>query len=159
MKTHSAHSNAAPETGLERQRYVWALTCLQKANVRLTRPRQRILQALVNRPLPVSLDVLGKELGSECDLATIYRTMHRFHKLGIVRQAHVDPERAYYSLGAPGEPAGYLICRKCGAVRSLPEAKAMMELGRKMAVAAGFKIWQQEIDFYGVCADCQREEG
>jgi Fe2+ or Zn2+ uptake regulation protein len=159
MKTRGAQAGMQPMPGPERQRFEWAMTLLRKAKVRLTRPRRRILQALVNRPLPVSLDVLGEELGSECDLATIYRTMRRFHGLGIVRQMHLDPERACYFLGAPGECAGYLICRKCGGVKSLPEAEAMMALGRKVAVAAGFKIWQQEVEFYGVCAACQRREG
>jgi Fe2+ or Zn2+ uptake regulation protein len=156
MKAHSAQPKAVPIPGPERQRYDWAMMLLKRANVRLTLPRRRILQALVNRPLPVSLDVLGEELAAECDLATIYRTMRSFQKAGIVRQVHLVPERACYVLGAPGEPCGYLVCRKCGAVTSLPEAKSVMELGKKIAVEAGFRILQQEVEFFGICGKCQR---
>jgi Fe2+ or Zn2+ uptake regulation protein len=144
-----------PET--EQRRFDWAMVLLRRAHVRLTRPRQRILQALVRRSLPVSLDVLGEELRSECDLATIYRTMRSFREAGVVRQVHVVPERACFVLGVPGETCGYLICRQCGAVSDLPEAQSMVELGKKMAVDQGFRILQHEVEFYGICAACQRE--
>ena len=157
MNTHTAPIKVAPTLDTERQRFDWAMVLLRRANVRLTRPRRRILEALVKRPLPVSLDVLGEELRSECDLATIYRTMHSFREAGVVRQVHVAPDRACYVLGAPGEPCGYLICRQCGSVSSLPGAQSMVELGRKMAMDVGFRILQQEVEFYGICPACQRE--
>lgn len=159
MKAQTAPIKPAPLPDTERQRLDWAMILLQRANVRLTRPRRRILQALVKRPLPVSLDVLGEELRSECDLATIYRTMHSFREAGLVRQVHVAADRACFVLGSPGEPCGYLICRQCGAVSDLPGAQSMVELGRKMAVDAGFRILQHEVEFYGICAACQRPGG
>jgi len=137
------------------KRYKWALACLKKNKARFTHPRQLILRALAARKLPVSLDVLGKELRDQCNLTTVYRTMHCLQEMGVVRQVRLTMHFTSFVLAAPGEHCDYLVCNQCGMVSDLPEAQPILELEKQIAVRSGFRALHHEAEFYGICPDCQ----
>ena len=137
------------------KRYKWALACLKKNKARFTHPRQLILRALAARKLPVSLDVLGKELRDQCNLVTVYRTMHCLQEMGVVRQVRLTARCTSFVLAAPGEHCDYLVCDQCGAVSDLPDAQPILELEKQIAARSGFRALHHEAEFYGICLDCQ----
>jgi len=138
------------------ERYEWAVGCLKDAQLRLTRPRQCILRALANQKAPVSLERLADDLEEACDVATIYRTMHRLRQAGIVRQVNLAAHCACFTLIAPGERCDYLVCRDCGVITDLPDAEPILELEKQVAARSGFRALEHETEFYGICPDCQR---
>ena len=139
------------------RRYRWALGRLKKSLLRLTRPRRLILRRLAGYKTPVPLNVLSGDLGNECDLATIYRTMRRLEHLGVVRKVNLGTRFACFALVAPGECCDYLVCNRCGSVSGLPDAQPVLELEKQIAARSGFRLTRREIEFYGLCPGCQPE--
>lgn len=139
------------------ERYAWASACLEKSGTRFTRQRQLILSALAHRKSPVTLEALARELPGAGNLTTLYRAMHCFQKTGVVRQVHLAGRSACYVLIAPGEHCDFLVCNDCGSVNDLPELKPILELEKRIAARSGFRALQHEVEFYGICPDCQRD--
>src|ERR1700744_5296969 len=97
-------------------RQEWALDCLRRQRVTVSRPRRIILKALARQVTPISLDVLARELAGACNLATLYRTMHSFEKAGIVREVNLNRTHASFVLNSPDRHFDYLVCNRCGSV-------------------------------------------
>ena len=60
---------------------------LKTAGLRITQPRIAILEALIKRSLPATIEQIHAELASaSCDLVTVYRCLAAFEELGLVRR-------------------------------------------------------------------------
>jgi len=140
------------------QRQAWAIHHLQSKKVRLSRPRLVILWALAAQKEPVSLDVLAGQLKEDCNLATLYRTMHAFQKAGVLRQVNLTHRYASFVLNTPGQHHEFLVCVDCGLVNDLPDAQPIMEFEKQLVARSGFIALQREVKFYGKCPKCQHSK-
>jgi len=156
MNNKSQFKAIAPAfTQTPAERYEWALAYLKKNNVFLTRQRRRILNVLAKRRVPVPMGTLAGELRNICDLATIYRAMRCFQKIGIVRQVNLLARSASFVLAAPHENCDYLICKYCGTINDLPGTQVVLKLEKQIVTRFGFQALQHRFEFYGICPDCQ----
>lgn len=124
---------------------------------KITGPRQAILEILGRHRHPMTNKEVYSNLGKkDCDLATIYRSMHLLEEMGIVKRFDFGDGVARYELVGDerNEHHHHLICMRCSEVVEIEECFPM-ELERKIAEKNGFKSITHKLEFFGVCPQCQ----
>jgi Fur family ferric uptake transcriptional regulator len=123
---------------------------------KITAPRQAILEVLRKREHPItSREILTALPEGECDLATIYRSMHLLEEMGMVHRFDFGDGTARFELVARcDDHHHHLVCRSCAKVVEVTECfPAALE--ERIANAAGFKSVSHRLEFFGICPDCQ----
>src|ERR1041384_1229643 len=100
------------------EKLAWAMSFCERARLRLTGPREKMLRFLSVRRLPVSMEMMARSEGfvGQCAETTIYRTLMLFREVDLVRQINLPGKTSYFVLNAPGEPCDFLVCRRCGSI-------------------------------------------
>jgi Fur family transcriptional regulator, ferric uptake regulator len=142
------------------EKFVWAMAFCDRARLRLTGPREKILRFLSAHRLPVSIEQIAQseDLAGQCDETTVYRTVMLFREMELVRQINLPGKTSYFVLNVPGEPCDFLVCRCCGSVTELPPLKPVIELEREVNRTRGYTGVYHELEVYGVCPECQKSE-
>ena len=98
---------------------------LKAAGLRITQPRIAILQALLNRAKPASIEQIHVDLAtSSCDLVTVYRCLAAFEDLGIVRRCYFQNGTSLYQIQMGAEPEYHVVTKDTNTVESLDPALA-----------------------------------
>jgi Fe2+ or Zn2+ uptake regulation protein len=159
MKLKSLHADAMPrcEPSVAAERLAWALARCQEIRLRMTVARERILRYLADHPGPMSWEMLAgaETLRGRCDPATIYRTLILLKESDIVRQLSLPHKVTYFALNVPSDNSAHLICRRCGNIFALSLPKSVMRDIQLVAAVNGFSWPNHELDFYGLCHECQ----
>jgi len=124
---------------------------------KITGPRAAILEILRNHPHPLTnKEILAALTRGECDLATIYRSMHLLEKMGMVKRFDFGDGTARFELVGEGEDGHHhhLVCTKCSVVVEIEECFPG-EIERRIAAANGFKAVTHKLEFFGLCPGCQ----
>ena len=142
------------------QRLSWALNVCLQAKMRLTPIREKILALLATQRAPLSLEAVthAKGIRGSCDGATVYRTLVLFRGLEVIRQVSLPNKVSYFVLNVPNENSHFLICRCCGRVPELPCAESVAQLGREVASHHGYTRLHHELQFLGICPECQQHQ-
>jgi Fur family ferric uptake transcriptional regulator len=130
---------------------------LRRKSRKLTGPRQSILGVLGRHRHPMTSKEIHAALGKgDCDLATIYRSMHLLEGMGMVKRFDFGDGVARFELIAEGEDGHHhhLICTKCSRVVEI-EGCFSDELEREIAKRNGFKHVTHRLEFFGLCPACQ----
>jgi Fur family ferric uptake transcriptional regulator len=141
------HSSSLPELA---QR-------LRRHSLKLTGPRQAILRILREHTHPLSIKQIHAELPhGDCDLATVYRSMHLLEEMGIVKRFDLGDSVARFELLREGDDGHHhhLVCTQCAEIVEIDECFGR-ELEEKIASQSGFKAVTHKLEFFGVCPDCQ----
>jgi Fur family transcriptional regulator, ferric uptake regulator len=151
-KTH-AHagcaSNATPLPELAAR--------LRRQSHKVTGPRQAILDILRRQHGPVTIREIFAELGNgDCDLATVYRSMHLLETMRMVKRFDFGDGAARFELLAEGDDGHHhhLVCTRCTTVVEIEDCFPE-ELQAGIARRNGFKSVTHRLEFFGVCPDCQ----
>jgi Fur family ferric uptake transcriptional regulator len=100
-----------------------ACAMLRAAGLRITQPRIAILQALVKRAKPASIEQLHEDLaGTACDLVTVYRCLAAFQEVGFVRRCYFENGTSLYRLQLDDSPVYHIVSRDGSAVETLDPA-------------------------------------
>jgi len=124
---------------------------------KLTGQRHAILQILRAHHGPLTIREIQARLGSEnCDLATIYRSMHLLEELSLVKRFDFGPGGARFELLGEGDDGHHhhLVCTRCAEVVELAECFPT-ELEKKIASDNGFVAVTHKLEFFGLCPRCQ----
>ncbi len=126
------------------------------ADQRLTAPRRRVLELLLEAGQPVkAYDLISTYAvdGPQAKPPTIYRALDFLEKQGFAHR--IESLNAYVACRkeADGHAAAFLICDCCGATREI-EPKASAEIIAAGA-AAGYALTGVTIEAHGLCADCK----
>lgn len=136
---------------------------LREHNLRVTPQRKAILQVLydcrghhLETENIYELLTVREDKAKKIGLATVYRTMELFEKIGLVSRLSMDNSPARYELIIQDVLGHHhLICLKCGQVQeiedSLTEDFKMQVLKEK-----GFKVADKPIKIYGYCNKCMK---
>ena len=154
MSGHS-HSHADRES-------LPALTArLRDGAAKVTGPRKAILEVLRHHPHPMTNKEIHNSLpkGEACDLATIYRSINRLEKLGMVKRYDFGDNTARFELLGKDDDGHHhhLICRKCSEVVEIDECFPT-ELEQRIAKTNGFSDVTHKLEFFGTCPDCQTDD-
>ncbi|MBM3845940.1 MAG: transcriptional repressor [Verrucomicrobia bacterium] len=124
---------------------------------RMTGPREAVLDAMRAADRPLAIKEIHELLkGTECDLATVYRSMHLLCKSGMVRRVEFGKGGRRFEL-IPERQEGHhhhLICTECEKVVLLDDCLLDQVAGR-IASATGFKEITHQLEFFGRCPACQ----
>ena len=130
---------------------------LRRQERKVTGPRRAILEILHRQPRPLTNREIFHALPSgNCDLATIYRSMHLLEKMGLVKRFDFGDGTARFELLAEGDDGHHhhLVCTTCTEVVEIDDCFPH-ELERRIAARNGFQKVTHRLEFFGVCPRCQ----
>jgi len=127
---------------------------------RLTHPRRRVLELLLQSGQPVkAYDLMAAyETGAPAKPPTVYRALEFLEKEGFAHR--IESLNAFVACRHPlsdteegGHAAAFLICDCCGATREIepPVGGALAE----QAIAAGYAIRAITVEAHGLCTECR----
>ena len=139
---------------------------LKEKGLKVTHQRLLILSVLEQNSGShmAAEDIYGlvTEEHPEIGLATVYRTLQLLWDMQLVDRINLDDGCVRYEIGhllmdETKHNHHHLICRKCG--RVIPfDADLLDELEDHIEKAAGFRVQDHEVKFYGLCRDCMKSE-
>lgn len=122
----------------------------------VTSQRIMIFRALARRrDHPTAEELHGQLLSEQApdlSLATVYKNLHLFEKIGVARAVASPDGRARFDV--PMLPHHHLFCTRCGSIVDLEEG-VRIELAPFLEQETGFKITGAELVLEGVCGKCQ----
>jgi Fur family transcriptional regulator, ferric uptake regulator len=124
---------------------------------KITGPRAAILEILRSHPHPLTnREILTALPKGQCDLVTIYRSMHLLEKMGMVKRFDFGDGVSRFELVGENDDGHHhhLVCTKCALVVEIGECFPS-EIERRIAAANGFKAVTHKLEFFGLCPDCQ----
>jgi Fur family ferric uptake transcriptional regulator len=130
---------------------------LRRKSRKITGPRQAILDILRRHLHPMSnKEIFAALPKGDCDLATIYRSMHLLEEMDMVKRFDLGDGVARFELLAEGDDGHHhhLICTRCSRVIEIEECFTE-ELENKIAARNGFKAITHKLEFFGICPECQ----
>ena len=142
---------------MQRQQLFALLRCLRGQARKVTGPRQAILEILRQRPHPLAIkDIFAALPKAQCDLATIYRTVHLLEAMGMVKRFDFNDGVARYELLGRDDDGHHhhLVCTRCGEVIIIQEC-LLREMEARIAAANGFIAVTHKLKYFGLCPFCQ----
>jgi Fur family zinc uptake transcriptional regulator len=127
----------------------------ERRGERLTTPRRRVLQLLLEAKAPLkAYDLVARydRDGTPATPTTVYRALEFLDRVGLVHR--IESLSAYVAcrLAEPAHNVGFLICDRCGAVQEFAP-----ELPDELAAArsARYAVETITVEAHGVCAACR----
>ena len=130
---------------------------LKKNKLKLTTPRKLIVEALFENHGPFGAeDLHEKYLKTECDLATVYRTLASLEQAKVINRCDFGDGVARYELLDLESPHHHhhLICTGCKKVEVIDHCEIEPSVER-FAKKRGFKEISHRLEFFGLCPKCQ----
>lgn len=157
-QTHPPVSNV--KTSATSQSTPLDLACarLKSAGLRITQPRIAILDALIKRSLPASIEQIHGDLaGSSCDLVTVYRCLAAFEELGLVRRCFFHNGTSLYQINLGDEPVYHVVDKADNTVEALDaatsaELRAALAKVEAQLKARGYSDVSHMVEFFGTTA-------
>lgn len=132
------------------------LEILRQSGLRITRPRRALLQALLARRQPATIEDLHRDLDPGlCDLATVYRCLAAFEKLHLVRRCHFHDGTSLYEIELGPEHHHHIVCTSCQKVEALDFC--VVEGLERLVRERGYRNVSHMLEFFGVCAACSEQ--
>jgi Fur family transcriptional regulator, ferric uptake regulator len=138
---------------------------LREAGLRITQPRIAILNALIQRHAPATIEQLHGDLNqSSCDLVTVYRCLSAFQKAGMVRLSFFHNGTSLYELSLGRETARFHVVDKATQSSEPIDASLAEELNsvlRRIEAELKTQGYQQihtAVNFFGAKAAAEFTE-
>lgn len=132
---------------------------LRAAGMRITQPRIAILNAIINRGQPTSIEQIHGELpAGSCDLVTVYRCLGAFERIGLVRRSFFHNGTSLYELNHGESNRYHVVCKATNRVAPIaPELTAdLRESIRRIEESlrqAGYEDVSHVVEFFGVAPE------
>jgi Fur family ferric uptake transcriptional regulator len=140
-------------------RHSHILEKVKAQGLRLTPQRLIILSAIADGKGHMNVDEVyrrAKQAYPYMDVATVYRTLHLFKKLGVVTEVGMG-DRLHYELTDPDARHHHMACQVCGEAFALSPSY-LDEFRSRLVNEFGFEPDLDNFTVTGVCSGC-REEG
>lgn len=138
------------------------LRALEREGYRATPQRRAILEGMLGAGrMNVSAEEICRRARALCptvNLATTYRTLELFGRLGMARRHTYGDGRSVFCPNL--HPHYHGTCLRCGAVVDLPRGDVAETLERKQSALTdpAFTVVGHRIEFHGYCATCRSSE-
>lgn len=135
---------------------------LHASGYKLTAQRQVILDIIRNeKKKHLCIEEIFNEVKKAypgIGLATVYRTLQLFEKLGLVHHILLDDGYMRFQIIEAKEKHQHhhLICEICGNVIDLEDMLGTLE--KKLLVKEGFTVKDHKVQFFGVCNKCSGKQ-
>ncbi|WSG61104.1 transcriptional repressor [Nocardia sp. NBC_01730] len=127
---------------------------LRMADLRVTRPRVAVLEAVHAHPHADTDTILGavRTVLPEVSRQAVYDVLHALTAVGLVRRIQPSGSVARYE-SRVGDNHHHVICRSCGVIADVDCA-----VGEAPCLTAsdhnGFLVDEAEVIYWGLCPDC-----
>src|SRR4030042_6138555 len=124
---------------------------------RQTKQREAILKLLRGTYSHPTADQIYDEVRKEIpniSKGTVYRNLKVLLEMGLVSELNLNGTISRFE--AKQESHYHFRCEQCGRVFDVDEP-ADRQLDRKVAERMGFKISYHQLEFRGICHDCQQK--
>jgi len=132
---------------------------LRSVDLRRTGPRVTILSVLLRAGKPLTQDQIAAKLADAVpNKVTIYRTLERFCKAGLVHKAFMQKRAWHFELAdrcTENQCHPHFTCKRCGVIRCLVGLSVSIVDGLKK----GFVIHRQQVRLEGLCPRCGGKKG
>jgi len=131
---------------------------LRAAGHRVTPQRLAVLRVLAGSHEHPSVERIYQRVAADfptTSLATVYKTLTMLKGLDQVLELGFAHWSSRYD-GLKPFPHAHAICIRCGAIVD-PDIGPLDELNRKMAAESGYRLTRHQLDFFGLCPDCQKK--
>lgn len=145
---------------VEETRFETMLERLREHRFRITPQRLAVLRILSRSEGHPSVETIYEQVKQDfptTSLATVYKTVALLKQLGEVLELGF-PEGGNRYDGKRPFPHPHLICTKCGRIED-PDPAGLADLTQQLASNTGFHVVTHRLDFFGLCADCWKQEG
>jgi Fur family ferric uptake transcriptional regulator len=133
---------------------------LRRESLRVTGPRQAILAVLQLNPHPLTnKEIFAALRPGQCDLATVYRSLHLLEDMGLVTRFDFGDGVARFEIvrGDARAHHHHLVCTSCSTIVELEDCLAR-EWEERITRDSGFKEVTHKLEFFGLCPSCQEEK-
>ena len=97
-----------------------ACSRLKAAGLRITQPRVAILEALIKRAQPASIEQIHSDLAiSACDLVTVYRCLAAFQEVGLVRLCYFHNGTSLYQIKLDSDNPYHVVSKETKEIEEL----------------------------------------
>ncbi len=131
---------------------------LNTAGMRVTNQRALIMEIIHQGQGHLDADEIyrrARKKQPRLSLSTVYRTLQKLKKLGLVEELHFDEEHHHYEV-KPSAEHHHLICLDCGKVIEFNQPLSRY-VKRNVPEAKDFDIVESEVRMSGYCAECRRK--
>ena len=135
---------------------------IRDAGYKLTTQRKAILNVIIeNDDEHLSCDEIYNIVGEEypdLGIATVYRTLQLFEKLGVVYKLNFDDGCSRYEIipDSKEHQHHHLICLDCGKVLEV-KIDLLDALEAEIEEEEHFTIVDHNVKFYGYCSECENK--
>ena len=140
-------------------RFEQLIAKLRTSEYRLTPQRVELIRLIAASEGHPSASRLYEQIKVQfptMSLATVYKTLDLLKELGEVLEiglrddSHYDGNKPY--------PHPHLICMKCRKIMDGELELAVKNIVQEVEQSFGFQILKHQLDFYGLCPDCQKKK-
>ena len=131
------------------------LDTVKSKGLRPTPQRLIILSAIADGKGHMNVDEVFRRAKQEypyINIATVYRTLHLFKKLGLVTEVGMG-DRLHYELTTPDARHHHMVCQNCGKAFDLSPSY-LDEFRSRLIGEFGFKPDLDNFTVSGVCSTC-----
>ncbi len=131
---------------------------LRLADLRVTRPRVAVLEAVNARPHADTETIFGavRSVLPEVSRQAVYDVLHALTTVGLLRRIQPSGSVARYE-SRVGDNHHHIVCRSCGAIADVDCA-----VGEAPCLTAsdhnGFQLDEAEVIYWGLCPDCSTSD-
>ena len=139
-------------------RFEQLIARLKESEYRLTPQRVELIRLIAASEGHPSASHLYNQIKVQfptMSLATVYKTLDLLKELGEVLEiglrddSHYDGHKPY--------PHPHLICIKCQKIMDGELDSAVKNIVQEVERNFGFQILKHQLDFYGICPNCQNK--
>ncbi len=130
--------------------------------IRMTQKRRNVLSVLLAARRPLSAyDVSAsyqETFGEALPAMSAYRMIDALRQANLVHRletTHQFIACSHIACDHAHEPAHFIICERCGAVRELGVRAELIDELRASILKTGFSLTAPQLEFRGLCAGCK----
>jgi len=131
---------------------------LSKANLKLTKARKAIWEAIVSSPEPLTVSQIlndAKKIYPSLGLVTVYRTLDVMEKAGLIKLFQTKNGSLGYVSSTFVAESHHVQCIICKKVVEF-ECTGMEETIKAIEEKTGFRIEQHNLELFGICPSCMK---
>ncbi len=131
---------------------------IRQYHLKLTAPRQQVLELLLSRQEVLTADEIYEALtqkGSALNFSTVYRTLETFTKNKITEKVQIPGSRKSGFLLFTMSHTHNLICLGCHKVIPI-HGCPLKAFNEELAAETNFDIVGHDLTVYGYCEKCRR---
>jgi len=139
-------------------RFEQLIARLKESEYRLTPQRVELIRLIAASEGHPSASHLYNQIKVQfptMSLATVYKTLDLLKELGEVLEIGLRDDNHYD--GNKPYPHPHLICIKCKRIMDGELDSVVKNLVQEVEKNFGFQILKHQLDFYGICPDCQNK--